>query len=194
MAGGRAQLTLVGVILTFFLSILIVPFYGHWMLHSMINVPIYTLFEAIVLYVIIPLGVGQTLKYFILRYKGQEGLEKIRDSLSLLSLIGLYWMVMEVFGMNGSILLKLSFTTVGLIAFMYLYNLSRFGIAYYAGKLAKLPKDRIISLFYSSTTNMTLSTAVAIGAFGAIAGIGTILVGPFSEMILMILFVKLLRR
>ena len=57
-----------------------------------------------------------------------------------------------------------------------------------------MPADRQVSLAYSSCVSMTMSTAVAIATFGTLAGVGTIFAGPFSEMILMIVLVKVFRR
>lgn len=192
LANGKVQLTLVGVIWTFILSIFIIPFYAHWMLNSIIRVPVKILLNSIFWYVITPLAVGQAIKYIALKTSGNQGLEKLKRPLSYLSLIGLYWMVIEIFGINSRAIMMMSYQIVELIVIMYVYHIARFAIAYYAGKLSKMPMDRIVSLVYSSSINMTLSTAISIGTFGTMAGVGTIVGGPFSEMILMILLLKML--
>ncbi len=194
MAGGRVQLALVGVIWTFLLSIAVIPFYGHWMLNSVIHVPVNMLLYSILWYVIVPLAAGQAIKYLALWARGQAGLDSLRDPLSLLSLLGLYWMVVEVFGINSHAVVMMSLEIAGLVALMYVYHLTRFGLAYYSGRAAGMPLDRVVSLVYSSSVNMTMSTAIAISAFGTLAGVGTILAGPFSEMILMILFVRVFQK
>ena len=194
MSKGRVQLALVGIIWTFLLSIVIVPVYGSWMLHAVIKVPMYLLFKSITLYVLVPLAAGQTLKYFVLWIKGNEGLEVLRRPLSFLSLLGLYLMVIEVFGINSQAVLSMSVEVIALIALMYVYHLTRFSISYYAGKIVGMPADRRVSLAYSSCVNMTMSTAIAIATFGTLAGVGTIFAGPFSEMILMIALVKVFRK
>ncbi len=102
-------------------------------------------------------------------------------------------MVIEVFGINSQAILKMSMTILILVGIIYVYLLSRFGISYYIGKVLDIPFDRIISLVYSSTVQMSMSTAIAINTFGTIAGVGCVLMGPFSEMILMIVLAKVLK-
>ena len=41
---------------------------------------------------------------------------------------------------------------------------------------------------------MTIATAIAIGTFGSLAAVGTALGGPFSDMILMILLVRVFNK
>lgn len=80
------------------------------------------------------------------------------------------------------------------VILMYLYFFARMGMMYYSGKLLNLPKEHNISLFYSSGTNMTISTAIAISTFGPLAAVGVALGGPFSDMILMIVFAKFFQK
>ena len=194
MSGGRVQLALIGVIWTFILSVVVIPFYGSAILHTVISVPVWLLFKAVLLYVVVPLAAGQVVRYLTLYIKGDKGLKAISRPLSFLSLLGLYWMVVEVFGINANVVAKMSMPIIIATALMYIYHLIRFGISYYTGKGIGFPIDRNISLVYSSTVNMTMATAVAIGTFGPLAGVGTIFAGPFSEMILMILFVRVMRK
>ncbi len=194
MAKGRVQLALVGVIWTFLLSVFVVPFYGHALLNSVIHVPTQLLLNSILWYVIVPLAVGQTIKYLTLWWKGEDGLNALKRPLSYLSLLGLYWMVLEVFGINSKALLSIPGQMLGVLVLMYIYHIVRFATAYYAGKFFRMPMDRIVSLVYSASVNMTMSTAISIATFGTIAGVGTILGGPLSEMVLMVLMVGLLAK
>ncbi len=73
---------------------------------------------------------------------------------------------------------------------MNIYFGLRMILSYIAGKSMKMPLDRIISLVYSSGSNMTIATAIAIFVFGSLAAVGTTLGGPFSDMILMIILIR----
>ena len=77
---------------------------------------------------------------------------------------------------------------------MNLYFILRMGLSYFAGKTTKIPLDGIISLVYSSGSNMTIATAIAISVFGPLAAVGTTLGGPFSDMILMILLIRVFEK
>ncbi len=194
LAGGKVQLTLVGVVWTFILSLVVMPVYAALILHTVIKVPIWLLLQSLILYIITPLVLGQILKYATLKYKGEEILNRMKEPLVGLSLLGLYWMVTEVFGINGLMIAKKpEIIAIGAIV-MNVYFLIRFALSYFSGKALKFPLDQNISLVYSSGSNMTIATAIAIGTFGSLAAVGTALGGPFSDMILMILLVRVFNK
>jgi len=191
LAGGKFQLTLVGVVWTFILSLFVMPVYAKLLLHTLIKVPMWLLLKSLVLYIIVPLVAGQLTKYAVLRWKGKDALMKLKEPLVGLSLLGMYWMITVVFGINGKMIAeKPEVILVGALI-MNAYFLVRAAIAYFTGKALGFPLEHIISLVYSTGSNMTLATAIAIGTFGSLAAVGTALGGPFSDMILMILFVRL---
>ncbi len=190
MCKGKVQLALVGTIYTFFLSLLVIPLGSQLILNHVVKVPIATLFYSLLIYIITPLLIGQITKYAILKYKGAETLEKLKTPLDALVLVGLFTMVFIVFGINGSAILKdPKFMLYGLII-MNIYFLLRWALVYFTGIILKLPFEQNVALTYSSTYNMTISTAIGIATFGPMAAIGTVIGGPFSEMIQMILLVK----
>ncbi len=191
LAGGKFQLTLIGVVWTFILSLFVMPVYAKLILHTVIEVPIMVLIKALVIYIIIPLIVGQLTRYLVLSSGGEEKLMKLKEPLMGLALLGMYWMVFEVFGLNGLKILHNPFVIVYGALIMNAYFLIRMGIAYITGRAVGFDIEHTISLVYSTGSNMTLSTAMAIGAFGALAAVGTALGGPFSDMILMIIFVRI---
>ncbi|ASJ09752.1 sodium:proton symporter [Thermococcus siculi] len=190
LAGGRFQLTLVGVIWTFLLSLFVMPVYAKLILHAVIQVPVDVLLKSLVLYIITPLIIGQLTKYAVLRWKGVDALMFLKKPLVGVSLLGMYWMVVVVFGINGKVIVERpELILVGAII-MNVYFLLRAAIAYFSGKALSFPFEQNVSLVYSTGSNMTLATAIAIGTFGSLAAVGTALGGPFSDMLLMILFVR----
>ncbi len=194
LAGGKVQLALVGVVWTFILSLVVMPVYAELILHTVIKVPMWVLLQSLILYIITPLALGQMLKYATLKYKGEESLKKMKEPLIGLSLLGLYWMVTEVFGINGLMIAKRpEIIAIGALV-MNIYFLIRFALSYFSGKALRFPLDQNISLVYSSGSNVTIATAIAIGTFGPLAAVGTALGGPFSDMILMILLVKVFNK
>jgi len=190
MCKGKVQLVLVGVIYTFFLSLFIIPFGSRLILVHVVKVPIMALLKSLVIYIIIPLIIGQLTKYIVLKYKGKQTLENLKAPLEALVLIGLFTMVIIVFGINGVMIAKEPQTILYGAIIMNIYFLLRWGLAYITGNLLKFPLEQNIALTYSSTYNMTISTAIGIATFGPMAAVGTVIGGPFAEMIQMILLVK----
>jgi ACR3 family arsenite transporter len=194
LANGKVQLTIIGVTWTFILAIIVMPLYSKIMLNTVIRVPIWSMIESLIIYIFTPLILAQLTKYFIVKKSGEDKLKSLKPLFSLISLLGTYWMVFVVFGLNGKLIAKNPALILVSALIMNAYFLLRFGIAYLAGTIARLPLAQKISLFYSSGTNMTIATAIAIYTFGPLAAVGVAMGGPFSDMILMILFVRLFEK
>ncbi|WP_198005241.1 arsenic resistance protein [Methanothermococcus okinawensis] len=190
MAKGKVQLTLVGVIYTFFLSLLIIPLGSKLILEQVVKVPIMLLLKSLVIYIITPLVIGQLTKYVVLKYKGVQTLEKLKTPLEALSLAGVFIMVSIIFGINGIVITKEPQIILYGMAIMNIYVLLRWGLVYIVGKFLKFPLEQNIALTYSSTYNMTISTAIGIATFGPMAAVGTVIGGPFALIFHMILLVK----
>ncbi|MGQ4833834.1 MAG: arsenic resistance protein [Candidatus Asgardarchaeia archaeon] len=190
MSKGKVQLSLVGVIFTFFLSLLVIPFGSQLILEHVVKVPIISLFESLIIYIIIPLIIGQITKYSIIKYKGKQTLENLKTPLEALVLVGLFTMVFIIFGINGMVITKEPQIILYGVIIMNIYFLLRWILAYATGLLLKFPLEQNIAFTYSSSYNMTIATAIGIATFGPMAAVGTVIGGPFAEMIQMILLVK----
>ena len=190
LAGGKVQLSLVGVIYTFTLSFAVIPLYSKIILSSVVFVPVYTLLKSLLIYIIIPLALGQLTKYLVAKLKNKDALENLKAPLEGLSLIGVFLMVFIVFGINGKTIFKEPLFILYGAVIMNVYFFLRWSLAYLVGKLFSFPIEQNVSFTYSSSYNMTISTAIGIAVFGPMAAVGTVLGGPLSEMIQMILLVK----
>ncbi|MCD6367551.1 MAG: arsenic resistance protein [Candidatus Aenigmarchaeota archaeon] len=190
MSNGKVQLTLVGVIYTFFLSLVVMPLGSKLILEHVVKVPIALLLKSLVLYIIIPLIIGQITKYGVIKYKGKQTLENLKTPLEVLVHTGLFIMVIVIFGINGRTIAKEPQIILYGALIMNIYFFLRWGLTYITGKCLKFPLEQNISLTYSSTYNMAISTAIGIATFGPMAAVGTVIGGPFAEMIQMILLVK----
>lgn len=190
MCKGKVQLTVVGVIYTFFLSLLVIPIGSKLILNQTVKVPLISLFKSLVIYIISPLIIGQITKYIVIKYKGRKTLENLKTPLDALVLTGLFMMILIVFGINGTIIINQPQMILYGLIIMNIYFLLRWSLMYITRILLKIPLEQNIALTYSSTYNMSISTAIGIATFGPMAGVGTVLGGPFTEMIQMILLVK----
>ena len=190
MAGGKVQLTLIGVIYTFLLSFAVIPFGSKLILEHVVQVPIMALLKSLVIYVIVPLVIGQVTKYIALRRGGEKALERLKEPLEALVLLGMFTMVFIVFGINAVVITKNPAMIVAGVVLMNIYSALRYATAYAIGRALKFPLEHNISLTYSASYNMTTATAIGIATFGPMAAVGTVIGGPFAGMIQMILLVK----
>ncbi len=190
MAGGDVQLTLVGVIYTFLLSLFVIPLGSRLILSRVVTVSLLSLLKSLVVCIGIPLVIGQFTRYLIVKYRGKEALKKLKTPLDALVLAGLFAMVFTVFGINGKVIAEQPHTIFYGLVLMNIYFLLRWFLTFATGKLLRLPAEQNIALTYSSTYNMTIATAVGIATFGPMAAVGTVIGGPFAEMIQMILLVE----
>ncbi len=190
MVKGKVQLALIGVIYTFFLSFGVIPIGSKLILEHVVRVPVIELLKSLVIYVIIPLIIGQVTKYIALHTGGKDALERLKEPLEVLVLVGLFTMVFIVFGINATVILKNPTMIIIGVIILNIYFFLRAITTYAIGKALGLPLEYNIALTYSATYNMTTATAIGIATFGSLAAVGTVIGGPFAEMIQMILMVK----
>ena len=194
LAGGNVPLTLLGVTLTLLVSIFTVPLYTKLLVGTVIYVPVMKLFYSILIYVIVPLILGQLTRYIWIRQKGEAHFKANKEILSGISMIGMYWMVIMVFGLEGAIVLHHPALAVKAIVLMSIFYVVLFSMAILLAKLFKFSYADMVSLYYSTCKNMSISTALAIASFGPLGGIGAAMGGPFTDMWMMILSVRFLPR
>ncbi len=186
---GDVELSVASIILTFALSLIIIPLWSSVILHTIVKVPVLLILKSIVMYILIPLIVARSLRFFL---KGkEEGANKVLLTLSLLSM---YFLVGIVFMNSAKTLIALGLTFILFITTVYLYHAVRLGTAELVSKLMKVKREEMIAMLYSATVNGALGMAIALGAYGPVAAAGAVITGPLSVLVLMILLAKLLSR
>jgi ACR3 family arsenite transporter len=104
-------------------------------------------------------------------------------------------MVLIVFGLEGSMILKNLGMAVTAVLVMLAFYLIMFAIPIGLGWLLRMPYEDVVALTYgASSKNMSISSALAIANFGPVAAIGVAMGGPFTEMWLLILLASLFPR
>ncbi len=194
LAGGSVALTMVGVTLTLLISIVSVPFYMKLLVGTLIDVPVMKLLYSILIYVVVPLVLGQLTRTLWIHSKGENHFKAHKEMLSGISMIGMYWMVVMVFGLEGGIVLKHPALALKAILVMGVFYLVLFSLALLIAKLFKFQYENTVSLYYSTCKNMSISTALAIANFGPLGAIGAAMGGPFTDMWMMILSVRFLAK
>ena len=194
LAGGSVPLVLLGTTLTLLISIVSVPFYTKLLVGRMIYVPVSKLIYSISVYVVIPLILGQLTRYWWIHRKGEDHFKAHKKILPGISMIGMYWMVVMVFGLEGAIILKHPELALKAILVMLIFYVVLFVLSLIIAHVWKFRYPDAAALYYSICKNMSISTALAISSFGPIGGIGAAMGGPFTDMPLMILSVRFLPR
>jgi len=195
IAGGDVAVVVTDVVLTMLASIVTVPLWTLLWVGQMIPVPAWSIFKSILLYVVLPLIVGQLTRWWLLREYGQEWLKQHKQYLGPISLLGVFWMVLIVFGLEGGIILKNPGMAAMAVLVMLAFYLVMFAIPIALGWLLRMPYEDVVALTYgASSKNMSISSALAIANFGPIAAIGVAMGGPFTEMWLLILLASLFPR
>ena len=192
LVDGNVPLVLLGTTLTLLISIITIPLYTKILIGKIIYVPVTKLVYSIALYVIFPLILGQFTRYLWIKFKGEGHFKTHKEILPSISMIGMYWMVIIVFGLEGSIVLSHPAMTVKAILLMLIFYIVLFVLSLFLGKIMKFSYPDAAALYYSICKNMSISTALAIASFGPIGGIGAAMGGPFTDMPLMIISVKFL--
>ncbi len=192
LAKGNVPLTLLGVTVTLLISIVSVPIYTKLLVGTVIYVPAAKLFYSILIYVILPLVLGQLTRWLWIRKKGEAHFKSKKEMLSGVSMIGMYWMVIVVFGLEGMIVLRHPNLAFKAIAIMLIFYTTLFALAILISKLLRLKYADMVSLYYSTCKNMSISTALSISTFGPLGAIGTAMGGPFTDMWMMILSLRFL--
>ncbi len=93
--GGDVELSVASIIVTFLASLVVMPAWAYVILHKAVNVPIGMLIKAIAEYIILPLIVGQAIRFISLN---MGGFEKLNKALLDVSLVAMYYLIAVIFG------------------------------------------------------------------------------------------------
>ena len=160
-----------------------------------IYVPWGTLILSIVLYVIIPLLMGYITRQLIFKNK----LEKINifnTRMKPLTIIGLLFTVIILFGFQGEIIISKPLIIVLISIPLLIQTYGIFFITYFASYFLKLPNKIAAPVCLIGTSNFfELAVAVAIGIFGINSGAAlATVVGVLVEVPVMLSLVYFINR
>ncbi|UXD22224.1 hypothetical protein IPA_02725 [Ignicoccus pacificus DSM 13166] len=189
--GGDVELSVASIIVTFLASLVVMPTWAYLILHKTVNVPIGMLVKAIAEYIILPLIVGQILRYVTLR---SGSFEKVNKVLLDVSLLAMYYLIATIFGSASHAITSLGLAIAFFMVMVYVYYSIRFGMTYGIGKALGLNWKELIALVYAASVNGALGMAVSLGAYGPEAAAGAVLAGPLGVLVIMILLVKFFKK
>ena len=161
---------------------------------SNVTVPYSTLIMSVVLFVVIPLLGGVLTRMNMIKKKGQEYFEqKFLHKFDNVTTVGLLLTLVLIFASQTEVILSNPLHIVLIAIPLIIQTFMIFFIAYFAGKVLKLPHDVAAPAGMIGASNFfELSVAVAIALFGTTspAALATT-VGVLTEVPVMLTLVKI---
>lgn len=159
--------------------------------------PLNTLTLSVLLFVVVPLGMGLLSRTIIIRKKGEKYFnEQFLPKFDGATTIGLLLTLIIIFIFQGNILLENPFYVLLIAVPLVLQNLISFSLTYALSKAAKLPANIAApASLIAASDFFELSVAVAIALFGPSSPVVlACTVGVLTEVPIMLLLVKFINR
>jgi len=155
-------------------------------------VPWETLLLSVLLYVVIPLTAGGLTRAALKRQGGEPRVQAFSARLAPWTVVSLIAMVMLLFGFQGGTLLAQPLVIVLIAIPLIIQSVGIFALAYYWGRLWRLPSEIAGPAALIGTSNFfELSVAVAISLFGLNSGAAlATVVGVLVEVPVMLALVR----
>jgi ACR3 family arsenite transporter len=160
---------------------------------SSIIVPWNTLFLSVMLYIVIPVVVAQTLRWWLLKSGGLEALNKVLEFLSPISLLALLATLILLFGFQGEQILAQPLIIVLLSIPILIQVYFNSGLAYLLNKklnVAHCVAGPSALIGASNFFELAVATAIVLFGFESGAALATV-VGVLIEVPVMLSVVKI---
>ncbi|PWR02475.1 arsenical-resistance protein [Meridianimarinicoccus roseus] len=161
-----------------------------------IIVPYETLVMSVILYILIPLAAGVTVRQKLIEWGGEAAVDRFRARIKPLTVAGLLVTVVLLFGFQGNVILDRPLV-IGLIAVpLLLQSYGMFFLAYLAARAWRVPFEVAAPCALIGTSNFfELAVAVAISLFGLGSGAAlATVVGVLVEVPVMLSLVAFANR
>lgn len=161
---------------------------------SNVTVPYSTLIISVILFVVIPLGLGVLTRISVIKRKGQKHFDDVFiHKFDNATIIGLLLTLVLIFASQTEVILSNPLHIVLIAVPLIIQTFLIFFIAYFASRLLKLPYDIAAPAGMIGASNFfELSVAVAVALFGTTspAALATT-VGVLTEVPVMLVLVKI---
>lgn len=162
-----------------------------------VPVPFMLILLSSVLFVGLPLLIGQLSRRWLTRVKGEAWFEKrFLETLGHISAVALLATMVVMFSLQGQAILSNPGLVLRLMVPNFLHFVTMVSLAYGASRLARLSyEDTAMTTMISSSSQfeMAIGTAMVLFGIGSKAAMATV-VGPLLEIPFMVTAAKLLRR
>lgn len=193
LAKGNVPLALVLVAFNSILQMLLLPLYAHLLLGD-VQFSVLVVAESVGLYLGLPLVLGFLTRRIGVARMGEEGFEKFRRGLNLLSILGLLFTLIVMFGLKGDAIIDTPIIILRVAIPMIIFFFVVFHFVYFtAWRLGFSYEDSVACAFNSTGRDFEIAVAIAITAFSPMVALATV-VGPLIEVPIMLTLVWIAQR
>ena len=188
LAEGNVPLALVLVAVNSLLQMMLIPLYARLLIGD-VPVDILLIAESVGLYLGLPLALGFLTRRIGVARLGEEGFERFRHALHSLSILGLLFTLVVMFGLKGDAIIETPTIILRVAIPMSIFFLTVFHVLYFIGwRLGLSCGDVIACAFNGTGRDFEIAIAVAITAFSPMVALATV-VGPLIEVPIMLALV-----
>ncbi|MFQ3549049.1 MAG: bile acid:sodium symporter [Armatimonadota bacterium] len=157
------KMTVVGLIL----GSIMTPLYAKWLMGAVIEIPLASIFQQIIVVVFLPMVLGIATKAIIIKKVGNEIYNKdIKMKFPLFSTIGVLGIVFVAMALRSDTILSNPAILISFIiplAIIYAFN---FILSTFIGKYLFTREDAIALVYGTVMRNLSIALAIAMTAFG----------------------------
>ncbi len=194
LAGGDVEASVLSIVLTFLLSFVVIPLYAYLILHTALQVPVSKIIESLILYIAVPLAIGQTLRKIVEKTTGSAitaAHTRITRLLTTVSLTALYYVIFTSFAASEHLVAQHPFAALLLAISLFAYFAARFATAHIIGLSMRLGRGERIALLYAASGNGAIGIALST-PLGEAALTGAAIAGPLVLVVLMTAILRFL--
>ena len=188
LAKGNTPMALVFVALNSVAQMLLIPVYARLLIGE-VSFDVWVVAESVVLYLGLPLVLGVATRLWVVRRRGEAGMELLKPILNGVSILGLLFTLIVMFALKGDLILERPGIVVEMaIPMAIFFGLMFFGVLLVGWRLRFSYRDAVAVAFNATGRDFEIAIAIAITAFSPTVALATV-VGPLIEVPVMLFLV-----